>query len=617
MIASNRLHAFKVSASFVFFGSVLIWGLLCVLCLGIYAAQRVESLAAVTVEHNTPARGAFLPLVHSDDIAIIHRGTDAPVCLVSEEVRSNELVWDSICPLREKFVKGNGRGVLPDFYLEAKNLCQRLAHIGYFQLIFRMHPSSYFLVTETCPLFSNLALPAQMSNIATHWNELHSNPGPFACYQSIGAGLRSVRSNHIGRGLFAEFAERTDTHKHASRAYDSQNASEQRGVAVEHSGPPVSFGFVFIYFFTGFHIGFGAAIFALFRLKGWRRIVLLVLGGGLATSALWCPFWWGILCDQCHGNSKNCAERHELNPPVHTISVPQQYFLTSPIYWNTVIAIERLAMANTLSSDKQVTVISALAEGSAIRQIERMTGVHRDTIMRLGVRVGQGCAKLMDEKMRDLDCRYLQFDEIWGFINKKERHCYDDDPKEWGDVWTFCAIDSDTKLVPSFKCGKRDHVTANAFVADVASRMRNRVQISADALSAYVEAVERSFGSEVDFAQIIKTYEHDGSIEPERKWSAPEVTITEKRRMAGRPNMALASTSHVERLNGTTRLHMRRLTRLTYAFSKKFENFEASCALHFAYYNFCKRHISLRCTPAMAAGIERDFWSVRNLVEAA
>jgi IS1 family transposase len=186
-----------------------------------------------------------------------------------------------------------------------------------------------------------------------------------------------------------------------------------------------------------------------------------------------------------------------------------------------------------------------------------------------------------------------------------------------GDAWTFCAIDSDTKIVPSFKVGKRDAETANAFIADVASRVKNRVQISSDVLRQYVDAIELYFGSEVDFAQIIKTCIHDESIKPERKFSAPEVLLTEKKRVIGHPDMRLASTSHIERLNGTTRLHMRRLTRLTYAFSKKRENFEAAVALHFAYYNFVKRHNTLRATPAMAAGIERDFWTVANLVEAA
>jgi hypothetical protein len=152
-------------------------------------------------------------------------------------------------------------------------------------------------------------------------------------------------------------------------------------------------------------------------------------------------------------------------------------------------------MANVLSADKQIAVIGALAEGSSIRSIERITSVHRDTIMRLGVKVGQGCAMLLGAKMRDLPCRRLEFDEIWGFIGKKQKHLLADDSPEYGDVWTFCAIDADTKLVPWFKCGKRDLPTAKAFVSDVASRMINRVQISADALRAYVDAIEQVFGT--------------------------------------------------------------------------------------------------------------------------
>jgi IS1 family transposase len=236
--------------------------------------------------------------------------------------------------------------------------------------------------------------------------------------------------------------------------------------------------------------------------------------------------------------------------------------------------------------------------------------------MRLGVRVGQGCAALLDAKMRGLDCHRLELDELWGFIGKKERHLRPSDSSEWGDVWTFCAIDADTKLVPSFKVGKRDAETADAFVADLAGRLKNRVQLSADGLQAYVGAIEEAFGADVDFAQVIKTYLTDHSAHPERRYSAPEIVTVEKRRVMGDPDMALASTSYVERLNGTTRLHMRRLTRLTYAFSKKLENFEAAVGLHFAYYNLVKRHSTLRCTPAMAAGVERSFWSVGELVEA-
>src|SRR2546421_2028309 len=275
-------------------------------------------------------------------------------------------------------------------------------------------------------------------------------------------------------------------------------------------------------------------------------------------------------------------------------------------------------MPNILSKDKQVAIISALAEGSSMHAISRMTGVHRDTICRLGVRVGKGCAALLDAKMRDLRCNFLQFDEIWGFIGKKEKHVSFKDDPTLGDVWTFCAIDSETKLVPSFKVGKRDHRTANAFLEDIASRLRVRPHISTDGLRAYVEAVENAFGMDADYGMIIKNYGADsGQHHQERRYSAPEVTSIERRAISGRPEMDLISTSHIERLNGTTRLHMRRLTRLTYAFSKKLENFEAAVALHFAYYNFVRRHGSLRMTPAMFAGIERDFWTVGDLIEAA
>jgi IS1 family transposase len=292
------------------------------------------------------------------------------------------------------------------------------------------------------------------------------------------------------------------------------------------------------------------------------------------------------------------------------VSVTQKH-LTNHNLCNTVIG-----MANVLSADKQTAIIAALAEGSSIRSIERITGVHRDTIMRLGVKVGKGCEVLLDSKMQDLDCHYLQFDELWGFIGKKERHVGIDDDPEMGDVWTFCAIDSETKLVPSFLCGKRNHVTANAFVQDVASRMRNRVQISTDALNAYVEAVEQGFGADVDYGQIVKVYTHDAAQHPERKYSAPSFASAIRRPISGDPEREFISTSHVERLNATTRLHVKRLNRLTLAFSKKFENFKAAVALHFAYYNLVKRHNTLRCTPAMAAGIENDFWTVGQLLEA-
>ena len=272
-------------------------------------------------------------------------------------------------------------------------------------------------------------------------------------------------------------------------------------------------------------------------------------------------------------------------------------------------------MANVLSMDKKIAVIGALAEGSSIRSIERMTGIYRNTIMKLGVKVGQGCTALMDAKMRNLPCIRLELDEIWGFVGKKDRNVKMGDSMEVGSVWTWCAIDADTKLVPTFMVGERNQATANAFVADVASRMANRVQVSTDGLRAYPEALENAFGADVDYAQIVKVY---GSEEiNNRRYSPSGVISSEKKIFSGSPDVDLISTSYIERLNATTRLHMRRLTRLTLAFSKKRENFAAAVGLHFAYYNFVKRHNTLRCTPAMAAGVAPTFWSIGDLIEAA
>src|SRR5229473_2212372 len=194
-------------------------------------------------------------------------------------------------------------------------------------------------------------------------------------------------------------------------------------------------------------------------------------------------------------------------------------------------------MANVLPKDKQIQVIAALAEGSSLRALTRMTGIHRSTIAGLAMRVGNGCARLLDEKMRDLTCNYLQFDEIWGFIGKKEKHVSFNDDPTLGDVWTFCAIDSETKIVPSFKVGKRTHQTANAFLADIASRLRTRPQISTDGLRAYIEAVENAFGMDVDFGMIIKNYGADkGEHHQERRYSAPEVTSMHKIEIMGNPS---------------------------------------------------------------------------------
>jgi len=216
--------------------------------------------------------------------------------------------------------------------------------------------------------------------------------------------------------------------------------------------------------------------------------------------------------------------------------------------------------------------------------------------------------------MRNLSCKRLEMDEIWGFVGKKDRNVKMGDSMEVGSVWTYCAIDADTKLVPTFMVGARSPATTQAFVQDVADRMANRVQVSTDGLKSYIAAIDKAFGTKVDYAQIIKTYGNEPI--DNRRYSPSGVISSQKLIYTGNPNEDLISTSYVERLNATTRLHMRRLTRLTLAFSKKRENFVAAVGLHFAYYNFVKRHNTLRMTPAMAAGVAGSMWSVGDLVEA-
>jgi IS1 family transposase len=268
---------------------------------------------------------------------------------------------------------------------------------------------------------------------------------------------------------------------------------------------------------------------------------------------------------------------------------------------------------NRLSEEKQEMVIKGLVEGTSIRSIERMTGVHRDTIMRLMVRVGQHCERLMNDSMRNLKCKDIQVDEIWCFVGKKQRHLTaDDNTEELGDQWVFVALDSESKLVPSYTIGKRTYQNACTFLNDLAERLDNRVQLSSDSFNAYISAVEQTFGMNVDYGQIVKSYE----AEPigAGKYSPPHVVSADRNPIMGNPDGRKISTSHVERQNLTMRMQMRRFTRLTNAFSKKLENLKAAVALHFAHYNFVRVHGSLRMTPAMKAGITDHIWSISDLI---
>lgn len=277
--------------------------------------------------------------------------------------------------------------------------------------------------------------------------------------------------------------------------------------------------------------------------------------------------------------------------------------------------VHQLGVAmNRLGLDRRTQVIGALVEGNSIRSTERMTGIHRDTIMRLLVEVGTGCAALMDEKMRELPCKRVQVDEIWSYVGKKQRQLKpEDDRTRVGDQWTFVAIDSDTKLVPAYLIGKRNRTCANVFMRDLSMRLSNRIQLSSDAMDAYADAVERAFGAEVDYGQAVKFYEAE-PIGPGR-YSPPKVVDMEKTVIVGMPDQRHISTSIIERQNLTMRMSMRRFTRLTNGFSKKIENMKAAVSLHFAHYNFVRQHKSLRMTPAMAAGVEKSMWPLIELVE--
>ena len=272
-------------------------------------------------------------------------------------------------------------------------------------------------------------------------------------------------------------------------------------------------------------------------------------------------------------------------------------------------------MPNKLSFDKQVTIVSALAEGCSIRGIERMTGVHRDTIMRLGAKIGNACADYMDSKLVNLNCQRVEIDELWGFIAKKQANTL---PEEYaaglGDVYTFVALDADTKLVPTYRVGKRDESNTVAFVQDLRDRVQGRIELSSDGWRAYTNAVDSAFGCEVDYGQNVKVFTSPDKPEA-RKYSPPHIVRIERSPIIGEPETI--STSLVEKQNHTVRMHCRRLSRLTNAFSKKLGNFEAAVGLHFAYYNFVKFHRTIRMTPAMAAGVEQSALEVADLVELA
>lgn len=273
-----------------------------------------------------------------------------------------------------------------------------------------------------------------------------------------------------------------------------------------------------------------------------------------------------------------------------------------------------MVIMNKLNTAKRVAVIKALVEGCSIRATVRMTGVAKNTVVKLLVELGEACTKYQHDTMRDLPCQRLQLDEIWSFVAKKDknRRIADEGKFGIGSVWTWTAIDADTKLIPTWLVATRDVGSAYEFVEDLASRIRGRVQITADGYRVYANAVPDAFGLDCDFAVLNKIYGKEQF--DDRVYSPAKCIGTQAKTIAGNPDPKHISTSYVERSNLSMRMSTRRFTRLTNAFSKKVENHAAAVALYFMYCNFARVHQTLRVTPAMEAGISDHVWSVDEIV---
>jgi IS1 family transposase len=268
---------------------------------------------------------------------------------------------------------------------------------------------------------------------------------------------------------------------------------------------------------------------------------------------------------------------------------------------------------NRLSIEKRAQILAALVEGNSLRSVVRMTGAAMNTVLKLLVDLGQVCEEYQDRNLRNLNCKRIQCDEVWQFCYAKAKNV----PLEkqgqfgFGDVWTWVALDADTKLVPCWTIGDRSAGTAYAFIRDLAARLSNRVQLTTDGHRAYLRAVEDAFGTDIDYAMLVKLYGNDA--EKEVRYSPAECIGCQKAAIMGKPDPKHVSTSYVERQNLTMRMSMRRFTRLTNGFSKKIENFGHAVAIHYMHYNFARVHKTLRVTPAMEAGIADHVWTVEEI----
>lgn len=271
---------------------------------------------------------------------------------------------------------------------------------------------------------------------------------------------------------------------------------------------------------------------------------------------------------------------------------------------------------NRLPIEKRAQILGMFSEGMSLRSTSRLADVSINTVSKLLVDVGAACMEYQDKTFRNLQCKRIQVDEIWSFCRAKAKNVPEEHRNEfgWGDVWTWTAIDADTKLVPSWLIGNRSAVCASEFIADLKSRLANRVQLTSDGHRPYLQAVEAAFGDDVDYAMLQKIY---GPGQEQHRYSPPQCVGIRRDMVRGNPDPDHVSTSYVERQNLTMRMSMRRYTRLTNAFSKKIENHMAATAIYFMHYNFSRIHKSLRVTPAMQAGVSDHVWSLEEICELA
>lgn len=271
---------------------------------------------------------------------------------------------------------------------------------------------------------------------------------------------------------------------------------------------------------------------------------------------------------------------------------------------------------NKLPLAKRTQILAMLCEGSSMRSISRIADVSINTVSKLLVEAGEACLAIHDEHVRGVKASRIQCDEIWSFCYAKEKNVATAKaaPDGAGDVWTWTALDADTKLMVAYFVGDRGAESAMILMDDLRTRLANRVQLTTDGHKAYLEAVEGAFGGDVDYAQLVKLYGSLGGNSPEKRYSPAECIGAKKVRREGNPDIAHVSTSHVERMNLSIRMQNRRFTRLTNGFSKKLDNHIHALALYFAFYNFCRIHKSLRMSPAMAAGVTDRLWNLEDIV---